>query len=212
MLADLDCTGALWSGGGSIPRDYEALLLAGDTALIGGSRRGRDRLIVVSCELSRSTITHHSLWPVLWANVIAARSAALPGPRDPNVNLGASVRFPLPSGLREAVLVDPDAGRAVLRADADGEILIPGLERAGIHQLLLRDGDSEKPWIFLNGLALDPRQSDLTAASTDIHEAATTGRSTVERERDPLAHLLPLVLAAALALTAWFSFPREERA
>lgn len=212
ILADLDCTGALWSGGGSIPRDYEALLLAGDTVLIGGSRRGRDRLIVVSCELPRSTVIHHSLWPVLWANVIAARSAALPGPRDPNLNVGASVRFPLPPGMREAVLVDPDAGRAVLRADADGEILIPGLERAGIHQLLLRDGDSEKPWISLNGLALDPRQSDLTAASTDIHEAATTGRSAVERERAPLAHLLPLVLAAALALTAWFSFPREERA
>jgi len=212
ILADLDCTGALWSGGGSSSRDYESLLLAGDTVLIGGSRRGRDRLIVVSCDVPRSTVTRHSVWPVLWANIIAARSAALPGPRDPNVSIGASLRFPLPPSIREAVLIDPDAGRAVLRADADGEILIPGLERAGVHRLVLRDGDNEKPWISLNGLALDPRQADLTSASTSIHEADTSGRSTVERERGSLAHLLPLVIAAALALAAWFSFPREERA
>lgn len=212
LLADLDCTGVLWSGGGAVPRDQEALLLAGDTVLIGGSRRGRDRLLILSCEPSRSTLTRHSAWPVLWANLVAARSAALPGPRDPNLALGASVRFPLPPGVREAVLLDPDGGRAVLRADADGEILIPGLERPGIHRLLQREGENEKPWIALNGLALDPRQADLAGAVTAVQDAASTGRSTVERERGPLAHLLPLVLAAALALTAWFSFPREERA
>ena len=212
VLADLDCTGVLWSGGGAIPRDYESLLLAGESGLIGGTRRGRDRRIVISCELSRSTVTRHSAWPVLWANVVSARAAALPGPRDPNIALGASVRFPLPPGLREAVLIDPAEGRAVLRADADGEILIPGLERAGMHRLLLRDGEEEKPWTAINAVALDPRQADLTKASTGTHESSSSGRSSVERQRGPLEHILPLVLIALMALTAWFSFPREERA
>ena len=212
ILADLDCTGVLWSGGGAIPRDYESLLLAGDTGLIGGTRRGRDRRIVISCELPRSTITRHSAWPVLWANIVSARAAALPGPRDPNIALGASVRFPLPPGMREAVLIDPDLGRAVLRADADGEILIPGLERAGLHRLLLRDGEQEKPWTTINAVALDPRHADLTNAVTSIQDPSNTGRSSVERQRGPLEHILPLVLMALMALTAWFSFPREERA
>lgn len=212
VLADLDCTGVLWSGGGAVPRDHQALLLAGDTPLIGGSRRDRDRLISISCELSRSTLARHSAWPVLWANLIAARAAALPGPRDPNLALGASVRFPLPPGEHEALLIDPDEGRVLLRADAAGEILIPGLERPGIHRLLLRDGEHEKPWTALNGLALDPRQADLSAATSEVRVPTSAERSSVERQRGPLAHLLPLVLAAALALAAWYSFPREERA
>jgi hypothetical protein len=114
--------------------------------------------------------------------------------------------------MREAVLIDPDLGRAVLRADADGEILIPGLERAGLHRLLLRDGEQEKPWTTINAVALDPRQADLTKAVTSIQDPGNTGRSSVERQRGPLEHILPLVLMALMALTAWFSFPREERA
>lgn len=211
VLADLDCTGVLWSGGGNVPRDHEALLLAGDTVLLGGTRRNRDRLLTISCDLSRSTLTRHSAWPVLWNDIISARSAALPGPRDPNATLGTSLRFPLPPGQTEAVLEDPAGGRAVLRIDLEGQVLIPGLERSGIHRLLLRDATGEQPWMALNGLALDPRLADLRDAATTRREPGEAKRSTVERERGPLAHVLPLVLAALCALMAWFSFPREER-
>lgn len=207
LLADLDCTGVLWSGGGA-PSDEEPLLLAGDHALLSGRRSGRDRLFTLACDLSRSTLTRHTAWPCLLANLVAARRAALPGLADPNLALGLPARLALPPGRDEAVLHSPDGTVATLRADADGVVLLPGLRATGLHEVAI-DG---RPWLALAVNDLDPRGADLADAITGGRPAQRAGEADVERGRGLLAHLLPLIAVGAAAIAAWACFRREEGA
>ena len=89
---------------------------------------------------------------------------------------------------------------------ADGALLLPPLARPGRWRVAWSGGGAE-----LSALPIDPRQADLAAAGSGELAAAPAGRADVERRRDPLAALLPLLAAAIAALAAWAAFAREER-
>jgi len=89
-------------------------------------------------------------------------------------------------------------------------VLLPALRKPGIHHLLLDGPQGLAPWREVNALLIDPRLGDLRGAASVTRDAVPTDRASVERSRSTLAHLLPIVLAAACALAGWWCFRREE--
>lgn len=205
LLADIDATGALWSGSAATC-DGAPLLLAGSRVLVSERRRGADRDLTLHLDLARSTVARHIAWPGLFANLVAWRASRLPGVADPNPRCGQPVAAVLPAGAVEAELASPDGSTRLLRAGPDGDIAIPGLPLAGRWTLRWRGGSAA-----ISALPLDTRQADLAGAASDEAAAIAPGRAEVERTRGPLAALLPLVIAAAAALAACARFAREER-
>lgn len=211
VLGGIDFTGVLWTGGLPAPAtawDATALMEAGGTILVSEERHGRDRVLTLHADLATSGLTNHPAWPALIANLVAARRTTLPGVRQPNLLPGQDQLVTLPVGRTVLRVVDPDGRESRLNADGDGVVLIPGLARHGLHRLLLDDDTTE--WAHLNILPCDARQADLRHAGTTSTESAGDGRSLVERKRPMLAHLLPIIAAALIALTGWFTFTREE--
>lgn len=211
LLGGIDFTGVLWTGGLPAPTtawDASALLEAGGTILASEERRGRDRIFTLHADLATSGLTNHPAWPALIANLVAARRATLPGVRQPNLLPGQNQAVTVPVGRTSLRLTDPDGRESRLSADGDGVVLIPGLARHGLHQLKLDDDAQE--WGRLNILPCDARQADLRHAGTIRSEATDAGRGLVERKRPMLAHLLPIIAAALVALAGWFTFTREE--
>ncbi len=210
VLADIDATGVLWSGG---TRDLaalagEALLLAGDAVLLSSRREGRDRHLQLWCDLERSTVTTHPAWPALWANIVAARAEALPGVSDPNQPCAVAIRLVLPPGHDAIVIQDPSGERSDLRADAEGVVIHPGLRQPGVHTVFL--GTQDIPWLALHAHSLDARLADLMENQRHLRPAPVSGLAERERQRSPLAHLLPILLVAGCALGAWRAFAREQ--
>lgn len=212
LLADLDATGVLWSGGAATVDD-EALLLAGDAVLVSGHDDGRDRRLRIWCDLARSTLVDHPAWPVLIANLVAARSADLPGLVDPNVACGQAFRVVLPAEGRSLVVVDPAGERQQFWADRDGAVIHPGLASAGSHDLRSVDAaGTETAWRSVHAHACDARLADLAAAATLARDPVIADDAEVERRRGPLGLVLPALLAAAAAALAWRAHRREEGA
>jgi hypothetical protein len=205
LLADIDLSGALWSGA-TTTTTGSPLLISGDQVLLSESRRGADRDLVLHLDPARSTLTRHPAWPGLFANLVAWRAARLPGVADPNPRCGQQVNAVLPSGIAAAELTDPSGIVRTLRAGPEGDLSIPGLSRPGRWSLRWPGGSAA-----ISAMPLDPRQADLADASSSERAAVAAGRAEVERNREPLAALLPLVLAAAAALAACAAFAREER-
>lgn len=211
VLGGIDFTGVLWTGGLPAPTaawDASALMEAGSTILVSEERQGRDRILTLHADLATSGLTNHPAWPALIANLVAARRATLPGIRQPNLLPGQDQAVTLPVGRTTLRLIEPDGREARLSADGDGVVLIPGLTKHGIHRLQLDEDATE--WDRLNILPCDARQADLRHAETTSSDAATDGRGLVERKRPMLAHLLPIIAAALIALAGWFTFTREE--
>ncbi len=207
----LDFTGVLWAGGvpaAELPGGATALVEAGGTVLISEERRGRDRDLTLHSDLRSGSLTHHPAWPAFVANLIAARRAALPGVRQPNVVAGQEQLVVLPPGRSEMMLIAPDGRAGHLAAAADGTVLIPGLDDHGVHRLVLAGGTAD--WDRVNLLPCDARQGDLRAAVTASVAADGEEHALVERRRPMLMHLLPIIAAALAALAGWSAFNRED--
>jgi hypothetical protein len=211
VLGGLDFTGVLWTGG--LPSDGLAelatpLVEAGSTVLVSEERRGRDRDLTLHLDPATSGLTNHPVWPAFLANLVLARRAALPGVRQTNVLTGQEQLVVLPPGRTEATLIAPDGHEARLVAGGDGDLLIPPQVVGGIYRIRLPNETAD--WQRMNVLACDARLGDLRAAATTVQEADQDGRGVVERQRPFLAHLLPIIAAALVALIGWFAFTREE--
>ena len=206
IVADLDATGCLWSGGAtltSLPTTATVLLAGGDTVLLSEIRRGPDRLVTVHAELTKGTLASHPLWPALIAATVEARRATLPGIARPNRRLGESFAAFMPPGQVE--LIAPDGATVALPTDADGGVVIPGATLPGEHVMRV-DG---KPFANFRAEALDPRMGDLAPASAADRPAADR-QATVQRRRHPGETVGPLVLIAGLLVAAVMCFRREN--
>lgn len=211
VLGGIDFTGVLWTGGLPAPTaawDASALMEAGGTILVSEERQRRDRILTLHADLATSGLTNHPAWPSLMANLVAARRATLPGVRQPNLLPGQEQLVTLPVGRTYLRVIDPDGRESRLSADNDGMVLVPGLQRHGLHRLSL--DDETAVWGQLNIMPCDARQADLRHAETATRDGTTDGRGLVERKRPMLAHLLPIIAAALVALAGWFTFTREE--
>lgn len=206
IVADLDATGCLWSGGApltSLPATATVLLAGGDTVLLSEARRGPDHLLTIHADLAKGSLASHPFWPTLIAATVEARRAALPGIARPNRRLGESFAAIMPPGTVE--LIAPDGAQVALPTDADGAVVIPGAALAGEH-LLRVDG---KPVAKFQAEALDPRMGDL-AAATSADRPAADRQAMVQRRRHPGETLGPLVLIALLTVAAVVFFRREN--
>ncbi len=216
VLSDCEANGILWSGGATnadlaqAKDSGDVLLLAGETVLLTRQDNGRDREYSLWCDLDHSTLLQNPWWPVFWANVVAARAEALPGIADPNVPCGQAVQFVLPPGLVRAVITDPSGEAVELRADAQGRIVHPGFVHRGIYRIELPEQKSTTPWLTLAAHPLDARLADLKNAARLDRAPPASGVGERERQRSPVALLLPLLLIAGCALGAWAAFTREE--
>ncbi len=213
VLADLDFTGCVWAGGlpaAQVPAGEELLLAAGDAVLLTQRRAGRALHLTLHLDLQRSLLTEHPALPALFANLLAARRDALPGPTRVNLPLGQPTTLGLPFGADVLQLTPPDGPPVVLQADPQGRVLLQGLSRPGLHTLRAVGplAPADASW-RVQGLLLDPRLADLSEAATETREPATAARARVERRRGPLGHLLPLVALALLALAAVRAHARE---
>lgn len=229
LLRGVDLTGAIWVGGvPTASATGSPLLLAGDRVLIAeadpsGPTGGA---LTLHLDLARAPLVDHPAWPALVANLVAARRAALPGPSRTNAPLGQPVVVTLPAGVSRLAVVDPTGVRVERVADGAGQVLIPGLERVGLHRLELLGDDGQpiaggerregaeasgQAWGQVNGILVDPTLGDLSAARTaDVTPALGQG-ATVSRRRSAAERLAPLLLALAALLLAWRAFGREER-
>ena len=200
LCRDLDGSGLLWVGGANTgPITSEALLSAGNQVLYREQRRGRDRLLDLHADLQAGTLVQHPLWPALIANLIETRRAFLPGCAEATIPIGRSTPLVLPAGEQEVLLSGPGATAVTLVADADGQVLLPALERAGSWQVQL----AGRPWLTLEAVALDARQADFATAASSTREPAAAEAVAVERRRSPAERVLPLLVAAAALLAAW---------
>jgi hypothetical protein len=163
--------------------------------------------LTLHLDLAASGVTGHPAWPAMIANLVAARRAALPGIAQPNLLTGQDLLVALPAGHRWVTLVDPAGHPARLSADADGQVLIPGLDRLGVHRLEL---DGTGVWTRVMVLPGDARMADLRESATALREARSDDRALVERQRPVLSHLLPILLTALAAIAGWCAFTREE--
>jgi hypothetical protein len=205
LARDLDGSGLLWLGGAESLGAVEGgsaeawLLSAGRQVLYREQRRGRDRLLTLHADLQAGNLGQHPLWPALMSNLIETRRAFLPGCAEATIPVGRSTAVVLPATAHEVTLSGPDAVAIRLVADADGQVLLPALERAGTWQLAL----AGRSWLTLEAVALDARQTDFSTAATSAREPAIAEEVAVERRRSPAERVLQLMLVAAAALAAW---------
>lgn len=208
LLRDLDATGAVWAGGAAIEDPGAVLLAAADRALVSEAGEGRARAVTLHLDPARSTLDRHPAWPALVANLVAWARDAVPGLAQPNQPLGVALEVVLPPGAERLQVIVPEGERGELVADATGRVVLPPLQVAGTHRLRL--DDEEADWQVLEAVPGDPRLADTAALQRADRAPEAGGEAEVARRRGPLAHLLPLLVAAALVIGAWWSFAREE--
>ncbi len=113
----LSLRGAVWgTGKDDAEIDGTPLVMAGNVALVTDSERkstsGADgRLLRFRFRADVSTVQSTPDWPILLANLVSWRSAALPGPERPNVRLGEQAAVGLPA-YRESVRLAGPGGEA----------------------------------------------------------------------------------------------------
>lgn len=212
LLRDVDLTGCVWSGG-AVLKDQPAeavLLAAGEQVLLSVQETlSGARHLRLHAALERSTLTRHPAWPALIANLVAARRAALPGPEHINIPVGQAQRIVLPAEASGLAITAPDGGVARIFADAEGGVLVPGYQHPGRHRLALLQGDQETSWLEQSVLPADARAGDTRACRSERRAPPDPHASSVARQRGPLEHFLPLLLAVAAALAAWWSWRKE---
>jgi len=203
----LDLESVIWAAAREPPMPGTPVVAAGNVALVtdvgwpGGRRDLRIRLAPDLSNLTQSTN-----WPALVWNLLAYRSAHLPGLHTPNVRLGEMVLVPVPAGIAEVAVRAPD-GAAEPRAVHDGRV---ALHAALCGRYDLAGGETWTQRLAANALA--PAESDLRAAETGVWgtwddaalAASRLGQADAGTSSRPIAWLAMLLaiglLAAHLAL------------
>ena len=197
LCEGLDLESVIWAAAREPPMPGTPVVSAGNVTLVTDTgRAGGRRDIRIRMTPDFSNLTQSTNWPALVWNLLAYRSAHLPGLHTPNVRLGEMVLVPVPTGIAAVEVRAPD-GSAESRTVHDG--------RVALHATLCGrynvTGDTWTQRLAANALA--PDESDLRGAETGVwgawDDAADAG--TMSRPVAWLAMLLAAgLLAAHLAL------------
>ncbi len=213
LAGGLSLAGVVWGGAGG-GRELPGVGPLAPVAAAGGRvlvARAVDEVgvIAVNADLARGTLARTPDWPILVANLAAARRAALPGPDRANLRLGETGRLT----LTDAQVASPAPLRLV-RLDGTGdptgeptplprEPVVPVTPPA-VGTWAVRDGGGSEFARFAVRLA-DGREADLTALSSGVREAGGDAAGTATDDPAPWP-------VAALALVALAAFVADWRA
>jgi hypothetical protein len=131
LAAGLTLEGVVW-GAGEGDLDGHPIIAAGTTPLLvesagpGGSRELKLRLAP-----DQSTIERSVAWPVLFANLLDWRAAALPGLARPQLRLGEDAVLVVEPGVESVGLVEPDGTE--LELDVRDSRAVHAADKAGLH-------------------------------------------------------------------------------
>lgn len=228
LLQDIDCTGTLWSGTlnntntvdtgtTAIARNTQQhnLLLAGSQILISEQKILNRIQITMHIDLTSSSLLQHPAWPSLCANLIDWRQSFLPGLTHRNLILQQQNRLIIPSNADAVLITGPTGEKNTYYADADKSILIPGQYQDGLYTIDLQKNAQtySRHWQRFEVTSLHTQTTDLSqcTSSNNSSRLSFTGPSgSVQRIRSRSEHMIPLLLALAAALSAWFLYTREQ--
>ena len=217
-LADgLSLAGVVWGGAGGgrgLPGvgPLAPVAAAGGRVLVG--RAADDAgVIAVNADLARGTLARTPDWPILVANLVAARRAALPGPDRANLRLGETARLTLTNEQAASpdplwlVLLDGNGGPAGEPTPLPREPVVPVTPPA-VGTWAVREGADGGGGAELARFAVrlaDGREADLTGLSAGVREAGGEAAGTAADDPAPWP-------VAALALVALAAFVADWRA
>ena len=208
LTGGLSLAGVVWGGAGggrTLPGvgPVAPVAAAGDRVLVGRAV-GDGGVFSVNADPARGTLARTPDWPILVANLLAARRAALPGPDRANLRLGETARLvpaPARAGAEdplELVRLGENGGTVGESTALPREPVIPVTPpAAGLWAV--RDGGAEVAR-FAVRLA-DAREADLTDLSAGVREAdaEAAGAAVEDPAPWPVAALALVGLAAVVA-------------
>jgi len=196
LLRGLSLHGVIWSAG-SPGAAGRGLAFAGEHALLGEEVLAGDRLRVhLNLDAGKTNLATSPDWPILFANLVEAARARLPGPARVNLRLGEPVVWRRQRG--------EDPARELRLVGADGTS-VPGFgstvvtfdpPAAGEHRLVSGDQELQRFAVHF----ADGRESDLRDRTSLSTEAAPRADAAAARdvrgefERRLLAMLLLVLL------------------
>ena len=214
LAGGLSLAGTVWGGAGGgreLPGvgPLAPVAAAGGRVLVGRAVNEAG-VIMVNADLARGTLARTPDWPILVANLAAARRAALPGPDRANLRLGETARLT----LTDAQIASPDPLRLV-RLNGGGqpigeptplprEPVVPVTPPAAGTWAVTDGGAGSELARFAVRLA-DGREADLTTLSSGVRDAEGEAAGTATDDPAPWP-------VAALALVALAAFVADWRA
>ncbi|QDU84383.1 hypothetical protein Pla163_14900 [Planctomycetes bacterium Pla163] len=205
LLRGVELREVAWVGDAEASLPGSAIASAGNIPLIV-ERRAFDGIeITLNADLQGGTFTRSPDWPILLANLVEWRRAALPGPRAVNLVLGEPLWVGAPRPL-PWVLEGP-SGR--FERAGGRELYFEELTLPGLYELTSDGRHAARIGVSF----ADPSESDLRALATD--ESSTLGADaaragSVGGGSSRLEWLLILAALGLVALDHWILGRRRE--
>ncbi len=163
LTEGLSLEAVIWSAAPKAIPAGSPVVTAGNVVLLADSEDvvGRHKL-QLAIDPDLSNLTDSPDWPILIANLVRWRLAALPGPAATNVRLGQPLRITLTddaAAAAEATLVPPDGAEQKLAIHGKQLEIQP--EQIGLYKV---QAGSMRVEFACN--ALSPEESDLTKSAT----------------------------------------------
>ena len=195
--------GIIWGGVQAVPGGITPIITSGRVPLLVERTGTPNREFIMNIDLARSNLGESPDWPILIANLIETRRAALPGLRRWNYRVNERFGFLLPEDAErdwdEVELAGKDGRSRALVADRLGFVEVPEIEAAGT--FIVRDSNGELGRFAVN--FFDETESDLRELATGrlaADDSATVERLAVDTAYGWLiAFAILLILACLLA-------------
>lgn len=205
LLEGLTLEGLVWTRSLAFRAAGVPLISAGDVPLLTEAAADGATTLELDLVPSRSTLQRSPDWPILLANLVAARREALPGPRE--VNLVAGEAFVcMAEQERDWLLGGPGGETALPRTD---RLVLDDLPVHGDYQLRGDDGPTMR---FAVNFA-DGAESDLSGRATGDLGPRSAGVSLGRQRLDEsLAGLVLLLMLGAAVVADWLVLGRRAPA
>jgi hypothetical protein len=159
----LSLKSTIWGAGKSAKLDGAPLIMAGNIVLVADSelpttKGGTRHHLRIRIRPDLSTVQDSPDWPILFANILSWRAAAMPGLTRNNIRLGERVTLYLDEYREKALLTEP--GKPTIDVPIKGRQVVVNGEEIGIRTLKVPDKEGDKEFRFAVN-ALNRDESDL---------------------------------------------------